>query len=220
MPATTWPVLYSFRRCPYAMRARMGVHASGIEVEIREVVLKNKPDHMIEISPKATVPVLQLANGQVIDQSLDIMMWALGENDPKGWLPFDPELREQVNIMIMECDWTFKYHLDRYKYPNRFNENDATAHRDAACVSLSRWNDKLKTQDYLIGNHPCLADYAIFPFVRQFANVDRGWFDALPFTHLHQWLTQHLHSPFFEEIMEKRQPWVPGNPVVLFPAGA
>lgn len=211
------PVLYSFRRCPYAMRARLAILSSGLEMELREVVLRDKPDHMREISPKATVPVLQLQEGHVLEESLDIMLWALGEQDPENLLFEDGEKREELDTLIRENDWTFKYHLDRYKYPNRYDDAPAIGHRDAAVLFLEKLNVRLSAGPYLFGNKVTLADYAIFPFIRQFANVDREWFDALDLPHLHTWLAEQLGSSRFERIMRKEPQWMPDADVTLFP---
>jgi len=211
------PVLYTFRRCPYAMRARMGIHASGIEMEWRELVLRNKPEHMVAISPKATVPVVQLADGTVIDESYDVMLWALGENDPHGWLATDPALKAQASALIVECDGPFKAYLDHYKYPNRYDGVNALEERDAAVEILTKWNGLLENLNYLVSASPSLADYAIFPFVRQFANVDREWFDGLPLPHLQAWLERHLSSDIFADIMLKQKPWQPDNEPLIFP---
>ena len=210
------PVLYSFRRCPYAMRGRMGIYGSGIRVEYREIVLRNKPDHMVSISPKATVPVLQLADGTVIDESLDIMIWALGQKDPHGWLASDDMLL-QMKAEIEEVDATFKRHLDHYKYPNKYPDEDALANREAALGRLQIWDQRLSDQAHLFADQVLLADIAIFPFVRQFANVDRDWFDAAAIPNVQRWLAYHLDSDLFNAVMPKQQPWAPADPIKLFP---
>ena len=211
------PVLYTFRRCPYAMRARMGIYASGIKMEWRELVLRDKPEHMVEISPKATVPVVQLPDGKVIDESFDVMLWALQQNDPHGWLPQSAEMNQRSADLIEECDTTFKHHLDRYKYPNRYEGVDAIESRDAAVVILSKWNGYLANHANLLAEQVSLADYATFPFVRQFANVDRNWFDALDLPHLQTWLEHHLSSKIFADIMVKQKPWKPEDELLVFP---
>ena len=210
------PVLYSFRRCPYAMRGRMGIYGSGIMVEYREIVLRNKPDHMVAISPKATVPVLQLADGTVVDESLDIMLWALGQNDPHGWLSSD-DMFLQMKAEIEEVDATFKRHLDHYKYPNKYPDEDALANREAALGRLQIWDQRLSDQAHLFADQVLLADIAIFPFVRQFANVDRDWFDAAAIPNVQRWLAYHLASDLFNAIMLKQQAWAPADPVTFFP---
>ena len=206
---TARPVLYSFRRCPYAMRARLASFVSGTTCEIREVKLSAKPDAMTEASPKATVPVLVLPDGRVIDESLDIMRWALGQNDPEGWLA-----RDDADLVAAN-DGPFKQDLDRYKYPDRHG-SDADEHRAAGLCQLRTLDERLARHDNLCGETMGLADAAIYPFVRQFAETDRAWFDAQPIPHLHAWLGRHLASPLFDAIMERRDPWGPGDAPILF----
>jgi glutathione S-transferase len=205
------PILYSFRRCPYAMRARLALLASGTTCEIREVKLSAKPAEMIAISPKATVPVLLLSDGRVIDESLDIMRWALARNDAEGWLDRDDA------ALIAANDGPFKYHLDRYKYPNR-HASDPVEHR-AACAALLRpLDDRLGQSRYLAGGAIGLTDVALMPFVRQFAETDRAWFDALPLPHLKAWLADLLASPLFAATMVRLAPWKTGDAPIPFPA--
>lgn len=218
--AVDYPVLYSFRRCPYAMRARMGIQAAGIEMDFREVVLRNKPEHMVAISPKATVPVVQLPDGEVVDESLDVMLWALSKNDPQNWLPVDPALQKPMMNLIAQADGLFKHHLDRTKYPNRYENVDPLLERERALAILREWDARLSSYDNLFGDRPMLADFAIFPFVRQFANVDRDWFDALDILNLQAWLERHLNSDIFAAIMPKKTAWTPGDPLTHFPFAA
>ncbi|MES2531323.1 MAG: glutathione S-transferase N-terminal domain-containing protein, partial [Pseudomonadota bacterium] len=169
---TALPVLYSFRRCPYAMRARLALLASGQRCELREVVLRDKPAALIAVSPKATVPVLVTAEGTVIEQSLDIMLWALRRSDPSGWLqPGDASLDEMLSL-VAQCDTHFKPELDRYKYPGRYADTDPLMHREAGAVFLRRLDARLTQWRFLAGPAEALADAAIAPFVRQFAMVD------------------------------------------------
>lgn len=208
--AQEYPILYSFRRCPYAMRARLALHYAGIEREHREVVLRDKPAHMLEISPKGTVPVLLLPDGKVIEESLDIMLWAINQNDPKRWLPDTQQ--QDIYFLIERNDTSFKAHLDRYKYPNRFPDEPCTGTcaRDAADGILRDLDQRLAANNgALHGNHKTLSDYAIFPFVRQFAHVDRDWFYCAPYPHLQKWLQENLASELFTEIMEKFNQWTP-----------
>ncbi len=211
-----YPVLYSFRRCPYAMRARMALYVSGQTCELREVVLRHKPVEMIELSPKATVPVLQLESGNVLEQSLDIMLWTLGNNDPEHW--FEPELGtlDDMLALIEEADGDFKENLDRYKYAYRYEDADPAHHRNEGEKFLSVINDRLADKEYLFGNKPALADYAIAPFIRQFANTDRDWFDAAPYPHLRKWLENFLITEPFTEVMSKYPAWTTGDDVTLF----
>ncbi len=204
------PVLYSFRRCPYAMRARLAVLASGVRVELREVVLRAKPAAMLAASPKATVPVLVLADGRVIDQSLAIMRWALAQGDPADWLAGDDRAAIDTN------DGAFKHHLDRYKYADRHG-TDGDAHRDAAAALLVPLDDRLRGAPHLAGERPGLADAAILPFVRQFAAVDPDWFDAQPLAGVQGWLARFVASDALARIMIRVPPWQPGDPFRLFP---
>lgn len=209
---TEMPVLYSFRRCPYAMRARMALLISETPVHLREVVLRNKPEEMIAASPKATVPVLVLPDGQVIDESLAIMRWALARNDPQGWLRGS----EAETAMIAEADGPFKDHLDRYKYPTRYENVDPLNHRAGGLEFLEKLDVLLQDSGQLMGAQPTLADHAIFPFVRQFANNDRDWFDQLPLPALQKWLSAHLASPLFATTMQKYPQWVSGDAEPVF----
>lgn len=202
------PILYSFRRCPYAMRARLALTYAQIEREHREIVLRDKPAHMLEISPKGTVPVLLLPNGDVIDESLDIMKWALSEHDPEHWLPTNTQMQDEIFNLIQRNDTTFKRFLDHYKYPNRYPDEDITgqAARDAAIAILEDLNNRIQKNGYLISERISLADMAIFPFIRQFAHVDRDWFYAQKsLKNIQEWLTQHLESDIFKNIMKKHE---------------
>ena len=211
------PILYSFRRCPYAMRARLGLTAANITVELREIVLRNKPAHMLELSPKGTVPVLWLKDGTVIDESLDIAKWALAQNDPKNLLQPTTVPLEEMNALIATNDNPFKHHLDRTKYGTRYPDENPLDHRDQASLFLMKLEERLKPQSHLCGNQLSLADITIAPFVRQFANIDREWFDAQPWPHLITWLNTFLASPLFQSVMNKYTPWQDSDPVTLFP---
>ena len=206
------PVLYSFRRCPYAMRARLALHVSGAAYEHREVVLKNKPAHMLSLSPKGTVPVLWLrsaAGDQVLEQSLDIMLWALRDQDPLGWLPASDAGIADVMALIAHNDGPFKRQLDRYKYPNRSGLASGLADRDEAALWLHTLDARLGAQPFLAGEHFGLADAAIAPFVRQYAHTDPAWFAAQPWGPLAAWLAAFEGSALFEAIMQKHAPWLP-----------
>ncbi|MGN4049235.1 glutathione S-transferase [Pseudomonas sp. SM4] len=191
--------LYSFRRCPYAMRARMALRYSGVPVDIVEVSLKAKPAEMLAISPKGTVPVLD-ADGRVIDESLEIMRWALAQNDPQNWLlDGDPRIAE----LIEANDQGFKVDLNRYKYAERYPEQAMEVYRAEGAVYLQRLEGLLQDHDYLLADHPSLADIALLPFVRQFAHVDREWFAQTPYPRLQAWLHNFLESDLFTSIMKK-----------------
>ncbi len=202
------PILYSFRRCPYAMRARMALFKAGLTVELREIILRDKPAHMLEISPKGTVPVLMLADGTVIDESLDIMHYALKQSDPEGWLQAN---EETTNFLIKRNDTGFKYALDRYKYPNRYPDEDCTDMFDRGAATLKDLNKQIEQNGSLVTEQNTLADFAIFPFIRQFANTDRERFDNLGLTALTTWLDTHIGSTLFESIMKKYTRWSPNQ---------
>jgi glutathione S-transferase len=207
------PILYSFRRCPYAMRARLALQASGVEVELREILLRNKPQEMLLASSKGTVPVLVLADGQVIEQSLDIMLWALRQGDERHWLPADPSVMEDALQCIAANDGPFKQSLDRYKYPARFALTDGVAHREAGAAFLRQLAERLSENRYLHGAHWGLLDAAIAPFVRQFAHTDPMWFAAQDWPQLAHWLQRFEESYVFQGFMEKVPPWQPGDPL-------
>lgn len=207
---TALPLLYSFRRCPFAIRARLALLASGTDCIVREVKLSAKPDALRAASPKATVPVLVLADGTVIDQSIDIMRWALARHDPAGWLARDDRQVIEAN------DGPFKHHLDRAKYPERHG-SDPAAHRTACIDMLRPLDERLGRSAYLCGAAMGLADAAVLPFVRQFASTDRDWFDAQPIHHVRRWLDAFLASTLFEATMVRHSPWKPGDPDTYFP---
>ncbi|WP_416545933.1 glutathione S-transferase [Limnohabitans sp. DCL3] len=204
------PVLYSFRRCPYAMRARLALQVSGVAHELREVVLKHKPAHFLALSPKGTVPVLWLREPgaeHVLEQSLDIMLWALGQHDPLGWLPGSPSSMADAMALIAHNDGPFKSQLDRYKYPNRAGLVSGQADRDGAAASLLSLDARLQSQTFLAGERWGLLDAAIAPFVRQYAHTDPAWFAAQPWGALVRWLTDFENSDLFTAIMHKHPPW-------------
>ncbi|KAA0979140.1 glutathione S-transferase [Pseudomonas sp. ANT_J28] len=195
--------LYSFRRCPYAMRARMALRYCGVAVNIVEVSLKAKPAEMLALSSKGTVPVLSV-DGQVIDESLAIMHWALAQSDPQDWLlKDDPVGQQHIAGLIEENDQVFKVHLNRYKYAERYPEQPMAFYRAEGEVFLRRLDELLGGRDYLLAEHPCLADVALMPFVRQFAHVDREWFGHTPYHRLQAWLQRFLESELFIGVMQK-----------------
>ncbi|MBL4853659.1 MAG: glutathione S-transferase [Robiginitomaculum sp.] len=198
-------ILYSFRRCPYAMRARLGLKIAKIAYEHREVILRDKPAEMLHASPKGSVPVLVLQDGTVIDESLDIMLWALGKHDPENWLV--PDMDEMLGL-IKTLQGSFVDHLNRYKYASRYSTGTARAtidlaHRAKACEILQDFERSLNKAPYLMGSAPSLADYAIFPFIRQFSAVEKNWWDEPQFPNLHAWLSYFLDGKLFTAIMEK-----------------
>lgn len=204
------PVLYSFRRCPYAMRLRLALAASGLQVELREVVLRDKPAEFLAASPSATVPCLITDEG-VIDESLDAMKWVLGQNDPEGWLDMPGEGHD----WIARADGEFKDALDRTKYANRYPGTDPAEQRDIAHAFLQ--DLELRLQDWIF-DKPTLADFAILPFVRQFAFIDKPLFDAQPWPKLHAWLDRFLTSDRFAAIMPKYPQWKPDQTGFDFPS--
>lgn len=210
--------LYSFRRCPYAIRARLGLLFAELQVELREVVLKNKPAEMLEISPKGTVPVLELVNQdgsqwKVIEESREILEWALEQNDPQGLLNTD---LVSANALIDQNDKEFKHWLDRYKYADRYPEFSQQDYRQKGEVFLQGLEKLLTQHKYLLGDNISLVDIGIMPFVRQFAHVDRTVFYDLPYPHLQKWLKDWLEHPKFQQVMIKFQPWQAGDEQVVF----
>ncbi|MEM1105294.1 MAG: glutathione S-transferase [Pseudomonadota bacterium] len=202
------PILYSFRRCPYAMRARMALQAARITCELREVALARKPDQMLEASPKGSVPVLVLPSGRVIDESLEIMEWALSGNDPHRWREVQPA---QAALWLWLIDGQFKHHLDRYKYADRYEGADAETHREGGLKLLERMEAAIAERGFLAAARETYVDIAAFPFVRQFANTDRAWFDAQPLPRLQGWLAAFLGDPRFASVMVKYKPWEAGE---------
>ena len=222
----TLPILYSFRRCPYAMRARLALAVSGQVCELREVVLRNKPQALLDASPKATVPVLQLASSEVIEQSLEIMLWALRQHDPEGWLTPQTGSLDAMQILIAANDGPFKQALDRYKYPHRFlpeqpEPSDAARqfaeqHRDSAALWLMTLETRLASHDWLFGDSACLADMALLPFVRQFAHTDAAWFATQPWQALTRWLARWENGTLLAQVMTKYPAWQVGQPIIYF----
>jgi glutathione S-transferase len=213
------PILYSFRRCPYAMRARLALAVSGQTYELREVLLREKPPELITASAKASVPVLVLACGEVLQESLDIMHWTLRQHDPQHWL--EPELGDMSSMLALidHNDGRFKRQLDRYKYPHRFRleagenlQQFARSNRDSAALWLLSLNAQLaKHQGWLLGAAPSLADMATLPFIRQFAHTDAAWFAQQPWTELIDWLALWERSDLLASVMEKYPRWQSGQ---------
>ncbi|MCR9260376.1 MAG: glutathione S-transferase [Pseudomonadaceae bacterium] len=212
--ANKLPVLYSFRRCPYAMRARMALRYAGQNCVLREVDLKHKPESMLQASRKGTVPVM-LVESSVIDESLDVMLWALRQNDPDNWLE-KGDMQPGVKELVATNDGTFKEHLDGYKYAGRDGQAAAESHRQQGESFLSEL-EALLAQDggrqHLLGEQLTFVDVALMPFIRQFANVDTKWFEASRYVNLRGWLERLIRSPLFVSIMTKRKPWQAGDPV-------
>lgn len=203
------PVLYSFRRCPYAIRARLALVSAGFACELREIRLRDKPQALLDASAKATVPVLVLPDGSVIDQSLDIMLHALRLRDEDEWLQPTPGCLEDMLALIERNDRFFKPALDRSKYPERHGAQEVAQAAVDAEAWLGSLNDRLGATGYLFGLHPGLADMALRPFVRQFAHIDRQAWAARPWPHLQAWLQRWMDSALYAEAMEPYPAWVP-----------
>ncbi len=202
---TDIPILYSFRRCPYAMRARLGLFEADLLFEWREILLRDKPGAFLAASDDATVPVL-LFGSKKIQESLDIMLWALHQNDPNGLLSrYEPEL-------VLMSDEEFKPALDRYKYASRYEEGVGEDAREEAGIFLWAIEDQLEGQSHLHGDEIGASDLAILPFIRQFAHVDLDWFNAQEWHNLKSWLEAFKSSARFAAIMEKLPPWKAGVP--------
>ncbi|NNC37274.1 MAG: glutathione S-transferase [Hyphomonadaceae bacterium] len=203
-------VLYSFRRCPFAMRARMALKISGADYKHREILLRDKPASMLAASPKGTVPVFIIDDEKVIDESYDLMLWALKKNDPENWLA--PGLAQMQPIIEM-ITGEFKHHLDRYKYASRYSDDADRfsvdhSHRDEAVKILAEFETRLEKSEFLIGDVPSLADFATFPFIRQFSNVEPEWWNKPQFPRLHAWLDGLVNGELFKSIMKKHPLWV------------
>lgn len=197
------------------MRARLAIRYAGQTVVLREVALRSKPSELLTISPKGTVPVLQLPDGTVLEQSLDIMRWACTQADPQQWLP--PSQTDIGQQWLDTNDGPFKQLLDRYKYADRYPEQPAQAYRDqAVTLMLAPMERTLAQQPCLLGDSPCLVDWALMPFVRQFAQVDAAWFEQAPLPALQRWLSSLLAQPLFEQVMGKYEVWQTGQAPVLF----
>ena len=209
---TQLPVLYSFRRCPYAMRARLAISSAGHAVELREILLRDKAPEFLAASPKGTVPVLQ--TDVVIEESLEVMHWAIGRADPEGLMSV---MTDESHALIAECDGPFKTALDRTKYAVRYPDIDPSESRAIAAAFINKLDTLLAGKPWLYGDAPSFADLAILPFVRQFAHTDLDWWDAQPFQHAQSWLAAFKASDRFKSIMTKYPPWKSGQDRVLFP---
>ena len=210
------PILYSFRRCPYAMRARMALAVSAQVVEHREILLRDKPAALLAVSPKGTVPVLVLPSGQVIDESLDIMLWALNRSDPQSWLQPEEGDMSDMMALITQCDGSFKQALDVYKYARTPAAQEPP--RAQAVAFVTQLEDRLNAHAFLFGATQALADAAIMPFVRQFAGVQPAWFSQQPWPEVHRWLAAIARSALFERIMRKCEVWPVGQQLPKLPA--
>ena len=208
---TDQPILWSFRRCPYAMRARLAILTAGVTVEIREILLRDKPAEFLTTSPTGTVPCLRIAD-TVYDESLDIMIWALEQRDPNGLL----DMPEGGWALIKANDGPFKAALDHTKYLTRYPDLDLETEREKASAHLRTLDSQLAGHDFLYGDKMTIADLAILPFIRQFAHIDRVWFDAQSWTNLRAYLDRFLASDLFAQVMDKRKPWAVGDDPTYF----
>jgi len=210
---TGLPVLWSFRRCPFAMRARMALSMSGQRVELREIILRDKPAEMLAASPKGTVPVL-VEGETVVDESRAVMDWALARNDPENWL------KKRDPALIDACDGDFKHHLDRYKYASRYEGADVGHHRTDAMAFIEALDARLAGADFLHGPARGYTDIAIFPFIRQFRIADPDWFDTAPVPHARRWLKTLMETDLFTSVMQKYPLWKDSGEAFVFPADA
>jgi len=204
------PILYSFRRCPYAIRARMVLSYMEVSVDLREVLLNERPQSLYKISSKGTVPVLLLNDGKVLDESLDIMLWAIEQGEQKL---YEDKLNEQ-NQLIKYNDTKFKYWLDKYKYHVRYLEHSREYYQRKCSKTLTEYDMRLKENAYLMGDRIRLADIAIFPFIRQCANVDQNWFNN-KYSNLNRWLEIWKQSRLFKSVMMKYNQWKLGDELLI-----
>lgn len=217
----TLPVLYSLRNCPYAMRARIAIYNSQQAVIMRDIVLSNKPVEFISASPKATVPTLVLPNNHVIDESLDVMLWALQQSDPKQLLRLAPQhaansQQHSMLELIHTFDSEFKPCLEAYKCAKRYHESNKYECRQACEVYIQRLENALSKHRFILDDNESMADIAIMPFIRQFAKVERKWYIQAPYPHLKRWLVQYLQSAMFTKVMAKYPLWTPAQDPIVF----
>ena len=210
------PILYSFRRCPYAMRARLAIKYSKIEVELREVDLNNIPDALAKISSDETVPVIMEADGTVIDESWDIVKWAVKKNDPDGWQGDEGSFDIDAEMLVEINDYSFKADLDHYKYADRYPEHPMEYYRSEGETFLAELEERLSSSNYLSSDSLSISDIAVFPFIRQFASVDKTWFDSAPYPKVQNWLMLLLESELFISVMDKYPLWKEGDEPVIF----
>ena len=222
MPVSTLtktPVLYSFRRCPYCMRAHMALKNSGIKTELREVLLSDIPaaalaENISAVPADATVPLLHLSNGIIMDESWDIVKWALLQNDPDNWLGKHNQYLLDAEILIETSDFSFKQDLDHYKYADRYPEHDEKYYREACEAFIEELEEMLTDKQYLLANEITLADIGVFPFVRQFSLVDKDWFDQSPYSQVQQWLNTLTSSELFKHVFQKHKIWQAGDDAI------
>ncbi len=205
------PILYSFRRCPYCMRAHMGLKYSLLIIKLREVSLKEMPDELLKVSPHETVPVLILSADNVMDESWDILKWALLKNDPDNWLGEDNKYLLDAEMLVETNDFSFKENLDHYKYADRHPEHSKEHYRNEGEEFIEELEDMLSDNAYLLADTVTIADIAIFPFVRQFSLVDKTWFDESRYTRVQHWLESLINSKLFQDVFQKHDFWKSGD---------
>ena len=208
------PVLYSFRRCPYCMRAHMGLKKSGLKIELREVDLKKMPDEILKVSPKATVPVLVLPDEKVFDESWDILKWALAQKDPDNWLGENKQFLLDAEMLVETNDFSFKSDLDHYKYADRFPEHSVDHYRQACEEFIEELETMLSVNNFLVTDQLTIADIAVFPFVRQFSLVDKNWFEQSPYKNVQRWLESLITTTLFQNIFQKHNNWQDGDSTI------
>lgn len=217
----TLPVLYSLRNCPFAMRARMAIYRSQVPVLLRDIVLSDKPPEMLEASPKGTVPVVVTCCGTVIEESAEVMLWALGENDPDDLLlSAEPEMLDSIRGLIHQFDTEFKPCLEAYRAAKRYHELNLIECRQACEKYLCELEERLTRHSYLMADQESLADLALLPFIRQFARVERQWYLQSPYLKLRQWLNQYLQSRMFSKVMTKHELWLVNRRDILMESKA
>lgn len=208
------PVLYSFRRCPYCMRAHMALKNSAIKVELREVDLNDMPQEALAVSAKATVPLLVFSDGSFIDESWDIVKWAVAQNDPDNWSGENDEYLMDAEMLVETNDFSFKEDLDHYKYADRHPQQTEEEYRLACEEFIEELEDMLADHDYLLGNQLTLADIGVFPFIRQFSLVDKDWFEQSPYNNVKHWLTTIINTSLFQQVFVKHSLWKKGDQAI------
>lgn len=209
----TLPILYSLRHCPFAMRARLAIFKSQKAVELRDVKLTNKPVSMLVASPKGTVPILVVSSQHIIEESIDVMLWVLQQNDPDNMLD---ELATAMTF-IQRYDREFKPCIEAYKCAKRYHETNLEECRRACEVFIQDLELRLSQHAYVLGEQESIADLAILPFIRQFAKVERPWYVQSSYTHVKRWLNSYLQSAMFNKIMAPNPIWEEGNKGIVFP---
>lgn len=205
------PILYSFRRCPYCMRAHMALNYAGLKIILRDVKLSDLPAEVLAVSPHATVPSLGISENEYMDESWDIVKWAVQQNDPGNWLGENNEYLNEAEMLVEINDFSFKDDLDHYKYADRYPEHPMEYYRENGEEFLEELTELLQQNTFLSADHIAITDIAVFPFIRQFAMVDKEWFDKSPYPELQRWLLAMLSSEWFIEAFKKHETWETGS---------